>query len=253
MDPFWRTVENALPGMGWDLFSAGHLTWLLAGAAACALAGLAYNHMGEYGRRIFRMVLAILIIENLVSDQIFLAVTGQYTLDHIPLHMCCFGGYLIVAHAFMTKKNDMLAGLTYAVSLPGAVLALATPNWSVLPYWNFSGIQSFLYHIMLIMYPIALICGGYRPSFAHIRRTVIPILLCIAAIFGLNKLLGTDFLFINGAKTVPWLHSLTKIFGDIGYIWVFPVTIALLWTIMFLPFYLISRSKTRARSSTVNV
>lgn len=32
-----------------------------------------------------------------------------------------------------------------------------------------------------------------------------------------------------------------------------PVIIALLWTIMFLPFYLISRSKTRARSSTVNV
>ena len=86
MDPFWRTVENALPGMGWDLFSAGHLTWLLAGAAACALAGLAYNHMGEYGRRIFRMVLAILIIENLVSDQIFLAVTGMASIRRSALN-----------------------------------------------------------------------------------------------------------------------------------------------------------------------
>ena len=146
-----------------------------------------------------------------------------------------------MAHAFARKHHDTLAALTYAISLPGAILALLTPNWSVLPFWNFSGISSFLYHLLLIVYPVMLIAGGYRPQFRHLRPALPFIAGTAVAIFILNKAIGTDFLFINGGKTVGWLRAMTKIFGIYGYLWIFPVIMTLLWTIQFLPFYLVER------------
>lgn len=240
-DKFWETVESIEPGYGWKLFSLGHILWLVLGALACAAVALLYAHMHEKGRRATRLTVAILLAVNIAVHQVFFIVTKQWRLDHLPLHMCYFGAFIIMAHAFARKHSDVTAALTYAISLPGALLALATPNWSVLPFWNFSGISSFIYHLLLIMYPVMLIAGGYRPQFRHLRPALPFIALTAIAIFVLNKIIGTDFLFINGGKTVGWLRAMTKIFGIYGYLWIFPVIMALLWTIQFLPFYLAER------------
>ena len=238
---FWETVESIEPGFGWKLFSVGHILWLALGALACAGIAVMYAFLPEKGRRASRITIAVLLITNIVVHQIFFIVTKQWRLDHLPLHMCYFGAFIIMAHAFARKHHDTLAALTYAISLPGAILALLTPNWSVLPFWNFSGISSFLYHLLLIVYPVMLIAGGYRPQFRHLRPALPFIAGTAVAIFILNKAIGTDFLFINGGKTVGWLRAMTTIFGIYGYLWIFPVIMTLLWTIQFLPFYLVER------------
>lgn len=249
---FWETVESIEPGFGWKLFSVGHILWLALGALACAGIAVMYAFLPEKGRRASRITIAVLLITNIVVHQIFFIVTKQWKLDHLPLHMCYFGAFIIMAHAFARKHHDTLAALTYAISLPGAILALLTPNWSVLPFWNFSGISSFLYHLLLIVYPVMLIAGGYRPQFRHLRPALPFIAGTAVAIFILNKAIGTDFLFINGGKTVGWLRAMTKIFGIYGYLWIFPVIMTLLWTIQFLPFYLVERhAKQNAKQANV--
>ena len=238
---FWETVYSIEKGYGWGLFSVGHILWLVLGALCCAGVAVAYALAGKKAKRVMRVTIAVLLLANLTSDPITLAATGHLTVDHLPLHMCSIGGFIVAAHAFKRKHSDILAALTYAVSFPGAVLALLTPNWSVLPFLNFFGISSFVYHFLLITYPFMLIAGGYRPQFGHLRPALPFVVAAVALIFALNKLLGTDFLFINGGKTVGWLSAMSDIFGIYGYLWIFPVAVTLLWTIEFLPFYLAKR------------
>lgn len=252
MSDFWKTVETIEPGKGWGLFSPVHLIWLAVCVCCVALGALFYRRCGTKGRLVFRRTVASLIIANTIADQIFLIATGQWNLFHLPLHMCSLGSYVIMAHAFARKESELLSGLVYAIALPAATLALVSPNWSVMPMWNFSGIQSEFFHIMMIMYAVMLLAGGYVPSFVHIRKAVLPMLGVIAAIFVLNKLIDTDFLFMNGGKSVSWLHSLVGIFGIYGYLFIFPLIMALLWTAMFLPFDLHRiRKLKKARQTTV--
>ena len=236
MDEFWQSAAAADPGLGWELFSPVHFIWLAICAALTTAAAFTYRMCGGKGRKIFRLVIAVLLLVNLVSDQIFLIVTEQWTLFNLPLHMCCFGSYVIMAHAFMPKDNKTLAGLVYALALPGAILAMLTPNWSNLPVVNFAAFQSWFFHIMMIMYAVMLLAGGYVPSFVHIRKAIIPMLLVITALFVLNKLIDTDFLFMNGGKSVIWVSMLAQTLGIYGYLFIFPTIMALLWTAMFLPF-----------------
>lgn len=254
MDPFWMTTETVPPGMGWPLFSLPHLCWLAACALSCAAAGFAYSKIKEKGRKIFRVTIAVLLIISHIVDNVYLIATGQWNILHLPLHLCSLSSFLIIIHAFLKKENNMLAGLCYAMALPGAVLALATPSWCAMPVWNFSALNSWMFHILMIMYVVILLSGGYRPSFVHIRKTI-PILLgVIACIFIFNKVANTDFLYMNGGKDVGWVAALAddKAMGMYGYLIIFPVIMAVLWTAMFLPFDLhrIKKMK-RAESATV--
>ncbi len=245
MNDFWKTSETIEPGKGWPFFSPPHFLWLAICVFFIVAATISYGRCGEKGRNIWRLALGIFVEVNTVADQIFLIVTGQWNRFHLPLHLCCFGAFIVTAHAIF-PKNKTLAGLTYALSMPGAVLALATPNWANLPFWNFSALLSWTFHIVLIAYPIMLIVGGgYRPSFKDMRATVPIILGAIAIIYGLNILIDTDFLFINGADSVGWMHAVYLLMGR-SYIIIFVVIMAVLWTIEFLPFSLVKRHRIRA-------
>lgn len=250
MDKFWDTVYSIDQDHGWRLFSAGHILWLTLGAFFCLLLALLYARSGEKPRRALRLFVAIFLLADIAVDQILLVATKHWTFDHLPLHMCSLGGFIIAAHAFARKHHNVTAALTYAISFPGAVLALATPNWAVLPFLNFFNISSFAYHFLLIAYPFMLIAGGYRPQFGHMRPALPFIAAGAVVIFTINKLLHTDFLFINGAKTVGWLAATVNVFGIYGYLWIFPVIMAALWTIEFLPFYFVERRAKRGERKT---
>lgn len=259
MSDFWKTpatIEAEGGGKGYPLFAWQHLMWLGICVICTVLGAILYKRLAEKGRKIFCIVIAILLILNIVIDQIILLSTNQWTLFNLPLHACNFGSYIVVAHAFWKKENKALAGLCYGLNLPCAVLALMTPACSVLPLWNFASILSYTFHIMLIMYPVNLMTAGYVPRFKDIKRTIIPMLVVAAVIYGLNKAMNTDFLYINGGTSVGWIAAFANLFGpvrDLYVIVLFPLIMVVLWTALYLPIYLVEKYRKKKAESKDNM
>ena len=83
----------------------------------------------------------------------------------------------------------------YALCLPGALIAMLSPSWQRLLVWNLMHLHSYSVHVLLILYPVLLLAGGFRPQMQNIRK-VLEFLVCTATpIFFLNRLIGTNFFF----------------------------------------------------------
>ena len=63
----------------------------------------------------------------------------------------------------------------------------------------------------------------------------------------LNQLLGTNFMFLNGAGEGNPLTLFEQWLGDPGYLAAYPFLIALVWAVLYLPWALARR---RAKEKT---
>ncbi len=238
---FWDTSSTIAPGNGFSLFSATHLAWLTAAALLFFVAGRWYRTAPESSRQRLRLLIGILLlIDEFLKDASTLA-TGRFEWAFLPFHLCSINIFVIWAH--ILRPSDAKSEFLYAICLPGALAALLFPSWAQLPAWNLMCIHSFSVHILLMLYPILLLCGGYRPHFSRLRPALFPSLVTVCVVFGINKLLGTNFMFLdNGGSGNPlaWAESAL---GNPGYLIVLPVLIGLVWLILYLPLMVLRKKR----------
>lgn len=246
LPPFWQIPENPAPGLGWPKYGLVHWCWLLSGAAVVAALLLLYSRLNEKGRRIMMWAVVILQLINEVDTQTMLIATGQWDPSDLPLHLCSLTEFIFLAHVI--RPSRAMSAVVYGVGFPAAAFGLAFPTWSVLPVWNFSSLHSFVFHFMMILYTAMVLVNGYRPRLKDLKRAAIPLAVSVVAIFVFNKIVHTDFLFINGGKGVGFLEALVGVMGVYGYLVIFPVLLAVIWTAMFLPFEIKARKKERAEN-----
>lgn len=229
---FWDTEYTLLPDVpGFSHFCPGHLFWLGLTALLCAALGILYRHWGEKGRRTCGRVLAVLLI----CDELFkygIAInTGEFRPSFLPLHLCSINIFLIAADA--VRPNELLREVLYAVCLPGALFALIFPGWNYLPLWNALCIHSFTAHILLLLYPLLLISGGFRPSFKRFARTLPGLLGIVLLVYCFNRVFGTNFMFLARAGEGNPLSWFESFLGSPGYLLGIPVIAAACWAVMY--------------------
>lgn len=169
---FWETSSTIAPGNGFSLFSATHLCWLAAAAILFFLAGRWYRGADETARRRLRIPIRILLICDELAKDLSTLATGRFEWAFLPFHLCSINIFVILAH--IVRPDDVKSEFLYALCLPGALAALLFPSWSSLPAWNLMCIHSFSVHILLALYPILLLCGGYRPHFSRLKPAIFP-------------------------------------------------------------------------------
>jgi len=86
----------------------------------------------------------------IVLRSIYIAVIREDFLYELPLHLCSMAGILCAVHCVTQWK--WLGQVLYAVCLPGTVLALLFPNWNFYPVVHFITVESFLFHMGIVMY-----------------------------------------------------------------------------------------------------
>ena len=82
MEHFWKTVEVIPEGIGFAHYGTLHLCWLAAFAVLLVLNCILYRRLDGKGRKLWRIVVAVLLVLDEVYKQIPLFVNGLFTLEY---------------------------------------------------------------------------------------------------------------------------------------------------------------------------
>ena len=125
----------------------------------------------------------------------------------------------------------------YALCIPGAVVAMLSPSWQRLPVWNLLHLHSYSIHVLLILYPVLLLAGGFRPQVHHIRWVLAFLCAIATPIFFLNRLLKTNFFFLNDPQGNAITAFFAHCFGERFYLLGFLPVLAAVLLLLYLPWY----------------
>lgn len=240
MEHFWKTVEVIPEGIGFAHYGTLHLCWLAAFVAVAVLNCILYRRLNEKGRKIWRIVVASLLVLDEIYKQIPLFVNGLFTLEYLPLHLCSINIFVIVFHAL--KPTKYVGNYLYTVCIPGAMAALLFPTWNALPGANYMLIHSFTVHILLALYPIVLtVTGEIKPELKELPKALL--LLMGLAVFALicNLLMDANFMFLMYADPGNPLYLFKELWGS--HLLGFPVIIAGVLLVMHTPWVIAKKIK----------
>lgn len=233
--------------VNFEHFSPEHFVVMGICAAIIAAAIIFYRRLDQKGRDKFIKFLALALIADELWKHIGCLATGQWNPEYLPFHLCSINLFICCWCAI--KPNDLAAELLYATCLPGALIALLMPTWNVMPYWNFMTLHSNSVHILLATFPLVLLFGGFKPSAKRLPK-VAAVLLCeCVPIYFFNKAFNTNFFFLNGTENNGLLEALVDIFGEELYIIGLVILLAVVWALMYLPWYLIERKTTSKKGA----
>ena len=242
MQFFLDTTETIPSGVGFSQFGATHIIWLAIFAVVTVANCLYYVRLNDAGKYRWKKIVALLLLLDELFKMAMLALGGRYTAGYLPLHLCSINIFLILLHAF--KPLKVVGGFLYTVCIPGALAALLFPSWTALPIGNFMHLHSFTVHILLAMYPIVLtVSGELAPSVKQLHKYLLLLIGMAIPIYGINLLLDTNFMFLMWADEGNPLIIFEQLWGN--HLYGFPVIIAGVLLVMFLPLELYRKLKNR--------
>lgn len=246
MKYFFNTTETIDDGMGFQAFDSLHISWLIILLVTVAINCILYKKLQQTGRKRWRMVTAWLLIADELFKMVILLVAGNYSVSYLPLHLCSINIFIIAIHAY--KPNYVLDNFLYTVCIPGALAALLFPTWTSLPLANGMHLHSFTVHILLALYPTVLTVGGdIKPDIKALPKSLGLLILMAIPIYGLNLLLGTNFMFLISADPGNPLYWFEENWGM--HLLGFPVIIVGILFVMYGPVVLCNKLRNKQKKN----
>ena len=231
-----HTPEQAERGADYrafSLFSATHWAELLGAAAVIFLCAVIYYRCREVTRhQILRAVFVLMLADEFMKQAVLL-YTGQWNVTYLPLHLCSINIFVCWYDAI--HQSRWSKEILYALCIPGAVVAMLSPSWQRLPVWNLLHLHSYSIHVLLILYPVLLLAGGFRPQVHHIRWVLAFLCAIATPIFFLNRLLKTNFFFLNDPQGNAITAFFAHCFGERFYLLGFLPVLAAVLLLLYLP------------------
>jgi len=247
MFQYFFTYDAQIPeGLAVKNFSATHFAWLAVTLLAMAAAALFYRgrDAGTRKKLLRGVAVAIVALEALRTG--WLLAVGHYELSrHLPLHLC--GVMILVEFMAVYTDRRFFKEFTYAAGLPGAIMALLTPEPSGYPLWNIQYLQSIVIHALLALLPLLMICGdGFRPSLRMLPGNFALLMGLAALCFALNFPLNSNYMFVRFAPADTPIALFDQWVGWPGYIGLLLALVLALWLVMYLPWEIAAWRKRKA-------
>ncbi len=233
---------------GFALFDAVHFAWIAAVAISAAVLCLVHRRLSDSGRRRLQRGFCLTMFSLYLLRQLVLMLVGDYGVHYLPLHLCGMSLYIETIDSLF--PNRFTRELGYAVCMPGALMGLLYANWGNLPLWNYISITSFIFHGMMIIYPLLyLTAGQHRPSPKRLPLCFGFLCAVSLPVYFFNRHFGTNYMFLAAPSAGSPLVWFEKLFGNPGYLLGFVIMIAILWAVMYLPFGLTERRNAKVSPS----
>lgn len=216
-------------------FSPTHFAWLSVTLVLMALGIFAYSRLSGETRRKVMKALAVTVIMLEVARTVWALVVGHYDIARmLPLHLC--GIMLFVEFFAVFTGNRLLQEFSYSTGLPGAFMALLTPEPSGYPLLSFQYLQSIVVHALLALIPLLwVVSDGFRPNIKYLPRSFL--LLSALTVFDalVNKVLHSNYLFISKAPAQTPIELFDKWVGHPWYVGLLLICVVVVWTLLYLP------------------
>ena len=244
MNDFFSMSNELTTSGGFSLFDRTHLFWLLGMLTVCVLLTICYKRANKKEKRCMGIgIAALTLLLNLFRAMVLL-IKGEYDVGCLPLHLCAMSVYIEFVYAIF--PNKYLGEFLYAACMPGALAAMLMPNWTDYPFLNFMHICCFGIHLLLVAYPVMLVCSGELcPNPRRLPICAAALAVICVPIYFFNKHFGTNFMFLNvPAPGSPLVWFYQKL-GSPHYLIGFPVMAAALWIMLYTPVCIKNRIKNR--------
>lgn len=233
-DNFFKTMDTIEKGFGFNHFDGYHLSWIIFTFLVCSITIYFFRKSDSTKRKSFFKTISILLIIDELIKYLGTSLTGQFVWEYLPLHLCSINIFIILSDVI--KPSNFKRNLLYFLCLPGALAALLMPSWTDLPFLNFMSLHSFTVHILLTLYPLLLLFDGFKPEFKLMFKSLLWIISICPFIYGINILLGTNFMFLMEAPIGTPLVLFEKFLGNPGFLIGYPILLLFVWSIMYLSF-----------------
>ena len=216
-DYFWLYTEEAAREhlkVGFELFSRGHLLWLLALCVASIIVIPLYMRSSDRKQLKIRKIFAMgLLISEIIKD-IIIVVIGAPISAYLPLHLCGYAIFFLLADAYLPKQKITGQLIAYAFG-PGALMALLFCSWTILPlFWNFMTIHSFVFHWAIVTYLIMRLADGeIKPNYKGVWITLLTMALLAVPAYLVDMKTGYNYMFIYEVQRNSPLEPIWDIFG----------------------------------------
>lgn len=248
------TLAEAGLDIGFELYSIGHLLWLAGILAAGIWLSGWYRKQGEGRRKRIRKVFAAVLGCSEICRDTVLIVTGVFSLQYLPFHLCGLAIFGLLADAFWEKQQVTKQMIAYAF-MPGAVSALLFCNWTSTPFLNFFNIHSFAFHAWIFFYFLMRYrAGEIQPEYKGLWETLAVLLVLVYPLFRLNAAVGSNYMFLNeaseGSPLIPLWNLFGETHGHLGYILACIVLVAVVFHVLYGVYRLLAATKRSRRAKS---
>lgn len=241
---FFTPEANIPEGVGFKLYGPTHLLWLGIFVLLCVVSLIIYKKLNAKQRNIMRIGIAVTVIALETAKNIVAFAVGDFGIGHMPFHLCGINVLLITFCIF--KRTKTVENFLYYIGIPGAMLALLTPDWTNMPCLNYFHMHSFIIHMFLVLYPFVLVASGdLKPDFKSMPRCVLLLIGFAIPALILNLIFDQNFMFLMNTAGIGFLQIFEDIFG--AHQWAFPILLPIIMLIMSIPILIankIVKSKT---------
>lgn len=200
----WNFFSYEYIGKPFEFFGIAHIGALLA-ILLLNVFLLQYKYKDESIRRKVRITMAIILWVNEASWHFWNIYHDTWSVqEHLPLHACSI--LIWLAGFMLIFKSYRIYEFAYFLGIAGAFQALLTPDIGIYGFPHFRFIQTYISHGLLLTSAIYMTTvEGLRPTWQTFKRVIIYLNLFMLAVFGLNQLIGSNYLFVARKPPGPTL------------------------------------------------
>ncbi len=235
------TPEGQIPeGVGFKLYDLTHILWLSFFVLLCTASVIIYKKLNTKHRTIMRICIALTVFVLETAKNCVAFAVGDFHIGHLPFHLCGINVLLITFSIF--KRTKTVENFLYYIGIPGAMLALLTPDWVKMPCFNYFHIHSFVIHMFLVLYPFVLVASGdLKPNFKLMPKCIVLLIGFAIPALILNIIFDTNFMFLMDTAGIGFLQMFEDIFG--AHQWAFPILLPIIMLIMSVPLIISNKIK----------
>ena len=222
MDYFWKQQDDIPYGLGYPLFGKEHIISTSVTLVMVVLIVLCMWKTGKKKREMILKAIPLFMVFLEVFKDLFLVHIHRFGVWYLPLHVCSIGIFVFLFREFLPweKAKEIFSEIAVILIMPGAIAALIFPDWTVYyPVANFINLHSYLWHGLLVLYPVMLILQGKTNlSVRHLHYILLFLLVVVPPIYVFDKYFGCNYFFVNWPEKDTPLDWIAGYMGNPGYL-----------------------------------
>ena len=222
MEFFWKQQDDIPAGMGYPLFGPAHLASVAITLAVVALLTVGFLRLSRKTQDKCLKALPLFMIAMEICKDLFLVSVHRFGIGYLPLHVCSIGIFVFLFREWLpfSRAKEILGEIAFVLIMPASVAGLVFADWTTLyPILNFMNMYSYVWHGLLILYPVLIKKrGDISPSIRHIHYVLLFLCAIVPPIYAFDKHFGCNYFFINWPIPCTPLMYLAEILGNPGYL-----------------------------------